>query len=110
MHRALRKKILYDLINIERRGVNWVSSLPKYAQVLTEDPKQQLAWMTPFHIYYGHKNNHILLAQSPHPSPATVDDFMANIDTLLPSRKQRDLFGKKEKQNEKKRKKCNQAL
>ncbi len=95
MHRALRKKILYDLINIERRGVNWVSHLPKYAQVLNEDPKQQLGWMTPFHVYYGRKSNNILLAQSPHPSPATIDDCMANADTLLPSRKQRDLFEKK---------------
>ena len=96
MHRALRKKILYDLINIERRGVNWVSHLPKYAQVLNEDPKQQLGWMTPFHVYYGRKSNNILLAQSPHTSPATIDDCMANADTLLPSRKQRDLFEKRE--------------
>lgn len=54
MHRALRKKILYDLINIEKRGVTWVSHLLKYAQVLNEDPKKQLGWMTPFHVYYGH--------------------------------------------------------
>lgn len=72
MHRALRKKILYDLINIERRGVNLVSYLPKYAQVLNEDPKQ-LGWMTPFHVYYGHKSNNILLAQCTHPSPDIID-------------------------------------
>lgn len=78
MHRALRKKIFYDLINVEKRGVNWVSHLPKHAQVLNEDPKKQLGWMTPFHVYYGRKSNNILLAQSIRPSPDIVEDCTNN--------------------------------
>lgn len=51
--------------------------------------------MTPFHIYHGHKRKNILLAQDTNPSTNIVDDCANDADTLLPSRKERDSFGKK---------------
>lgn len=47
-HRVLRKKIMYDLVNFQQRGVNWVKHLPAYSRVLNEDPKEVLNWMSPF--------------------------------------------------------------
>ena len=33
-HRVLRKKIMYDLVQYQKGGVNWVEHLPIYAKVM----------------------------------------------------------------------------
>ena len=114
MHRALRKKLLYDLIHMKRQGVNWVSQLPKYAQVLNEDPKRPLGWMTPFEVYYGRKSNNILMDQGTQPSPHIVEGCTNNEDTVLPSKKQRNLFEKERKEKRRRAKNatknCNERM
>ena len=61
-HRSLRKKITYDLLKKSREGVNWVTELPKYSKVMNEDPKAELAWKSPFEVYYGRHPNPVLMA------------------------------------------------
>ena len=37
--------------------VNWVKALPSYTEALNQDPKEELAWKSPFEIYFGRKPN-----------------------------------------------------
>ena len=41
-HRSLRKKIMYDFINLGKKGVNWASNLASYNRILNEESKEQL--------------------------------------------------------------------
>ena len=36
-HRTLRKKINYDLLKLQRKGVNWVDNLSEYAKCPSDD-------------------------------------------------------------------------
>ena len=56
-HRALRSKMEYDIIQMGSKGVNWVQRLPNYQRILNEDPKEVLAYKTPFEVYFAHKCN-----------------------------------------------------
>jgi transposase InsO family protein len=56
-HMTLRSKIEYDLAKMCEKGVNWASGLPIYQRILNEDPKEVLAYHTPFEVYYGRKCN-----------------------------------------------------
>ena len=57
LHRQFRKKINYDLLSMKRTGVNWVKQLDKYASILNDEGKEELAWRSPFEIYFGRQNN-----------------------------------------------------
>ena len=56
-HRSLREKISYDFLAMKKAGVNWVKALPSYTEALNHDPKEELAWKSPFEIYFGRKPN-----------------------------------------------------
>lgn len=69
---------MYDLVNCQRKEVNWVKHLPSYSPVLNEDPKEVLSWMSPFEVYYGRKSNMVI-----HPlvgSPSSVIDEQSTND------------------------------
>ena len=56
-HRALRSKMEYDIIQMGSKGVNWVQRLSNYQRILNEDPKEVLAYKTPFEVYFARKCN-----------------------------------------------------
>ena len=59
-HCSLRQKIYYDLIQQEKKSVNWVKSLPDYMKCLNNEKKEELGWKSPFEICYGRKSNELL--------------------------------------------------
>ena len=54
-HRSLRSKIEYDLNKMGKDGVNWVKQLPLYQNILNNDPKEVIAYKTPFEIYFARR-------------------------------------------------------
>ena len=56
-HRSFKKKLTYDFLAMKKSGVNWVTALSNYAEALNQDPKEELAWKSPFDIYFGRKPN-----------------------------------------------------
>ena len=61
-HRRLRKKIMYDLVTLGKKGVNWAANLDDYNRILNNECKEELGWKTPFEIYYGRKSNLLVKA------------------------------------------------
>ena len=61
-HRRLRTKIMYDLISLEKKGVNWASNLGSYNRILNEESKEEQGWKSPFEIYFGRKSNILVKA------------------------------------------------
>ncbi|XP_033116100.1 uncharacterized protein LOC117116221 [Anneissia japonica] len=57
LHRHLRRKIMYDLVVLGKKGVNWAQHIPEYNRILNEESKEALGWKTSFEIYYGRKSN-----------------------------------------------------
>lgn len=55
-HRSLRKKS-YDFLAMKKAVVNWVKALPSFTDALNQDPQEELAWKSPFEIYFGQKPN-----------------------------------------------------
>ena len=47
----------YDLQKIGQDGVNWAKQLPLYQRILNNDPKEVIAYKTPFEIYFARKCN-----------------------------------------------------
>ena len=56
-HRTLRSKMEYDLQKMGQDGVNWAKQLPLYQRILNNDPKEVIAYKTPFEIYISRKCN-----------------------------------------------------
>ena len=56
-HRALRSKMEYDLQKIGQYGVKWEKQLPLYQRILNNDPKEVIAYKTPFEIYVARNCN-----------------------------------------------------
>ncbi|KAH3754326.1 hypothetical protein DPMN_188993 [Dreissena polymorpha] len=52
-NRILRSKIRYDMMKKARTGYNWVESLEDVAAAMNRQPKEVLAYQTPFNIYFG---------------------------------------------------------
>ena len=46
-----------DIIQMGSKGVNWLQRLPNYQRILNEDPKEVLAYKTPFEVYFARKCN-----------------------------------------------------
>ena len=84
-HRRLRKKIMYDLVSLGKKGVNWAANLEDYNRILNEECKEELGWRSPFKIYYGRKSNQLVKASL---DRVDSDD---NFVTMAP--KKRDLAG-----------------
>ena len=73
-HRTLKKKLRYDFLSTKKAGVNWPEGLPHYAQALNQNPKEELAWKSPFEIYFGRKPS---VATEAHSSCAKEWDVQA---------------------------------
>ena len=56
-HRTLRSKMKYDLQKMDQDGVNWAKPLPLHQSILNNDPKEVIAFKTPFEIYFARKCN-----------------------------------------------------
>ena len=56
-HRRLRDKMMFDLLAMKGKGINWAKTLPRYCRVLNEEKKEELGWLSPFEVYYGRKSN-----------------------------------------------------
>ena len=52
-YRALRSKMEYDLRKIGQDGVKRAKHLPRYPRILNNDPKEVIAYKTPFEIYFA---------------------------------------------------------
>ena len=39
-HRRLRDKMMFDLLAMKRKGINWAKNLPSYCRVLNEEKKE----------------------------------------------------------------------
>ena len=47
----------YDLQKTGEDSVNWAKQLPLYHRILNNDPKEVMAYKTPFEIYFARKCN-----------------------------------------------------
>ena len=47
----------YDLQKMGQDGVNWAKQLPLYQRILNNDPKEVIAYKTPFETYFARKCN-----------------------------------------------------
>ena len=56
-YRALRSKMEYDLQKIGQDGVKRAKQLPLYQRILNNDPKEVIAYKTPFEIYFARNCN-----------------------------------------------------
>ena len=56
-YRALRSKMEYDLQKIGQYGVKWEKQLLLYQRILNNDPKEVIAYKTPFEIYVARNCN-----------------------------------------------------
>ena len=54
---ALRSKMEYDLRKIGQDGVKRAKQLPLYQRILNNDPKEVIAYKTPFEIYFARNCN-----------------------------------------------------
>ena len=57
-HRRLRKKIMYDLVSLDKKGVNWAANLEDYNsrdynRILNDECKKELDWRSPFFILFA---------------------------------------------------------
>lgn len=82
-HRVLRKKIMYDLVNFQRKGVNLVKYLPSYSRVLNEDPKEVLNWISPL----GRNSNRVMHPLTGSPSNVVSERSTNEPQSKLPSLK-----------------------
>ena len=55
--RSIRKKLVYDFVDMSRVGVNWVSQLNEYEKILNEKPMAVLGNHSPFEYFYGKESN-----------------------------------------------------
>ena len=53
---------MYDLVSLDKKGVNWAENLEDYNRILNEECKEELGWRSPFEIYYGRKSYQLVKA------------------------------------------------
>ena len=49
---------------MKNNGVNWAKELENYQQVMNDSAREELAWKTPFQVYYGRQSNRLTLEHS----------------------------------------------
>ena len=57
LHRRLHDKMMFDLLAMNWKGINWAINLPMSCRVLNEERKEELGRLSPFEVYYGQKSN-----------------------------------------------------
>ena len=55
-HRALRNKILFNIVTQTWSGTNWAKNLPNYMKFIDNKNCQELGWQSPFEVYFGRKS------------------------------------------------------
>lgn len=53
-HRMLKRTIMYDILRA--KGGNWIRNLLKYNAKINNSSKKELAWHTPFEVFYNRKH------------------------------------------------------
>ncbi|XP_067023106.1 KRAB-A domain-containing protein 2-like [Acropora muricata] len=56
-HRALRKKISFDMAHLNKNGVNWAIQLKEYQKLQNEESMEALGRQSPFQVFYGRESN-----------------------------------------------------
>ena len=56
-HRALRKKISFDMAHLNKNGVNWAIQLKEYQKLQNEELMEALGRQSPFQVFYGRESN-----------------------------------------------------
>ena len=56
-HRALRKKISFDMAHLNKNGVNWAIQLKEYQKLQSEESMEALGRQSPFQVFYGRESN-----------------------------------------------------
>lgn len=88
-HRQLRKKIMYALVTLGKKRVNWAANLDDCNRILNNECKEELGWKTPFEIYYGRKSNLFVKA-----SLECVDSDDNDVITSAPRKRELASYGK----------------
>ena len=55
-------------------GINWAKQLHNYARCLNNEKCEELAWKSPFEIYFGRKSNELVKAGSAHDELITTTE------------------------------------
>ncbi|XP_022806163.1 KRAB-A domain-containing protein 2-like [Stylophora pistillata] len=82
-HRTLRSKMEYDFQKMSQDGVNWAKQLPLYQRILNNDPKEVIAYKTPFEIYFARKCNAFRESR-------LQDEFLPSAGRVHPTKKDRN--------------------
>ena len=98
---------MYDLVQYQEGGVNWVKHLPIYTKIMNEDPQEVLSWMSPFQIYYGRKSH--ALSNRLASSRKDVEEHCPPANKTLPTQKQKLLFEDERNRIRKKAQKAKQC-
>jgi len=56
-HRALRKKISFDMSHLNKNAVNWAIQLKEYQKLQNEESMEALGRQSPFQVFYGRESN-----------------------------------------------------
>lgn len=56
-HRALRKKISFDMAHLNKNGVNWAIQLKEYQKLQNRESMEALGCQSPFQVFYGRESN-----------------------------------------------------
>ena len=56
-HRALRKKISFDMAHRNKNGVNWAIQLKEYQKLQNKESMEALGRRSPFQVFYGRESN-----------------------------------------------------
>ena len=58
--------MMYDLLAMKGKGINWAKNLPNYCRVLNQEAKEELGWLSLFEVFYGQKSNVVTKASLEH--------------------------------------------
>ena len=56
-HRAIRKKISFDMAHLNKNGVSWAIQLKEYQKLQNEESMEALGRQSPFQVFYGRESN-----------------------------------------------------
>lgn len=68
---------------LAKTSVNWVKSLPKYAQILNNDPKRILGYKSPFQVFFG-RDNHLVTEMMDRQNEACCPEEDIHAGSLAP--------------------------
>ena len=81
--RTLRSKMEYDLLKMCQDGVNWAKQFPLHRRIPNNDPKEVIAYKTPFEIYFARKCNTFRRSRLP-------DEILPSAGRVRPTKNDRN--------------------